>query len=81
MMNKAQKKLIEAQVIEEMYTLTLERANLSNLCAEDYKKELQELLEEGEKGRQIENKKTHIENYETKTEAYNKLAEQLFKLM
>ena len=82
MMNKAKKKVIEVQAIEDIYTMTLERADQENERTEERQKSLQEcLLQEEPDEWRIENLKEDIEEHKAKTEAYNKIAEQLLKLM
>ena len=82
MMNKAKKKVIEAQAIENIYTLTLERADSENEYCESLQQDLQELLSAEEPNEyRIDIRKQDIEEIKMKVEAYKKLAEQLFKLM
>lgn len=82
MMNKAKKKVIEAKAIENIYTLTLERADSENEYCESLQQDLQELLSAEEPNEyRIDIRKQDIEEIKVKVEAYKKLAEQLFKLM
>ena len=82
MINKAQKKVIEAKAIENIYTLTLERADSENKYCESLQQDLQELLSAEEPNEyRIDIRKQNIEEIKVKVEAYKKLAEQLFKLM
>ena len=82
MMNKAKKKVIEAKAIENIYTLTLERADSENEYCESLQQDLQELLSAEEPNEyRIDIRKQDIEEIKMKVEAYKKLAEQLFKLM
>lgn len=81
MMNKAQKKVLETKVIEEIYTLALERADAANDTAEAQQREVQELLEQEADDWRIESRKNLVEEYKARTEAFKKIAEQLFKLM
>ena len=82
MMNKAKKKVIEAQAIEEIYTIVLDRASSSSEYAETVQKDLQELLNEEEHNEwRIDMTKQTVEEYKAKAEAFAKLAEQLLKLM
>lgn len=82
MMNKAKKKVIEAQAIEEIYTIVLDRASSSSEYAETAQKDLQELLNEEEQNEwRIDMTKQTVEEYKAKAETFTKLAEQLLKLM
>ena len=82
MINKAKKKVIEAKAIENIYTLTLERADSENEYCESLQQDLQELLSAEEPNEyRIDIRKQDIEELKVKVEAYKKLAEQLFKLM
>lgn len=83
MMNKAQKKVIEAQVIEYAYTRAYEQKESCIEYAQSSKAELDELIAEGdeEKTWRISTLEERIEEYTVKAEAFGKLAEQLLKLM
>ena len=82
MVNKAKKKVIEAQVIENIYTMTLERADSEKEYCESLQQDLQELLSAEEPNEyRINIRKKDIEEIKMKVEAYIKLAEQLLKLM
>lgn len=82
MVNKAKKKVIEAQAIENIYTMTLERADSEKEYYESLQQDLQELLSAEEQNEyRINIRKQDIEEIKVKVEAYIKLAEQLLKLM
>lgn len=82
MVNKAKKKVIEAQAIENIYTMTLERADSEKEYYESLQQDLQELLSTEEQNEyRINIRKQNIEEIKVKVEAYIKLAEQLLKLM
>ena len=82
MVNKAKKKVIEAQAIENIYTMTLERADSEKEYYESLQQDLQELLSADEQNEyRINIRKQDIEEIKVKVEAYIKLAEQLLKLM
>ncbi len=82
MINKAKKKVIEAQAIENIYTMTLERADSEKEYYESLQQDLQELLSAEEPNEyRINIRKKDIEEIKVKVEAYIKLAEQLLKLM
>ena len=82
MINKAHKKVIEAKAIENIYTMTLERADSEKEYYESLQQDLQELLSAEEPNEyRIDIRKKDIEEIKVKVEAYIKLAEQLLKLM
>lgn len=82
MINKAQKKVIEAKAIENIYTMTLERADSEKEYYESLQQDLEELLSAEEPNEyRINIRKKDIEEIKMKVEAYIKLAEQLLKLM